>query len=64
VRIGGPVSLIAEARAFAFKKYDLLLDLEGDPPLGLVDSLIDELPAARFNPFVYNVVGGIVLSFD
>jgi hypothetical protein len=62
--LGGPVALVAEARLFVFKQYELRLDAEAsDAGLRFIGELADRLPAVRFDPILYSVSGGLVFSF-
>jgi hypothetical protein len=61
LRVGGPVALFAEARAFYFKEYELSVALEDAP--SVVATLFNDFDPVRFRPVIINATAGLVFSF-
>jgi hypothetical protein len=59
LRIGGRVALMAEARVFYFKEFELRFDAADDS----LDELLAGLDAVRFTPVFVNVQAGLVFRF-
>jgi hypothetical protein len=59
LRFGGRVALMAEARVFYFKEFELRFDADDDA----LDELLDGLDAVRFTPVFVNVQAGLVFRF-
>jgi hypothetical protein len=59
LRFGGRVALMAEARVFHFKEFELRFDAADDA----LDELLDGLDAVRFTPVFVNVQAGLVFRF-
>ncbi|HSK10134.1 MAG TPA: hypothetical protein VK911_11190 [Vicinamibacterales bacterium] len=61
VRVGGRVSLVAEARIFYFRDYQLQFGLEGGLPY--LDELVDSIESFRFEPVFVNAQAGLSVRF-
>jgi hypothetical protein len=62
VRIGGDrLALVAEARAFYFREFDLRLAAPDGPDL--LSGVANGIPAIRFEPVVVNAQVGVVFRF-
>ena len=62
VRIGaGRLALIAEARAFYFREYELRFAVDDAPEL--IAGLLDSLDPVRFEPVIVNAQIGLVVKF-
>ncbi len=59
---GGRVAVMGEVRAFFFREYELLFDVEGAPEI-LVDPLVDAIDVIRFRPIIVNAQVGLVFRF-
>jgi hypothetical protein len=63
IGFGGNVALMAEARAFAFKEYDLIFELATSPPVPFTDELIEAIGPIEFTPIYFQAGAGIVILF-
>lgn len=61
LRIGGRVALMAEARVFYFREYELRFGLEDG--LAILDDLLEAIPPIRFRPVFLNAQAGLVFRF-
>ena len=62
IRIGGgPVAVMAEARVFYFKEYELRFRVDDAPQL--VDQLLEGVDVVRFEPVFVNAQAGLVFKF-
>lgn len=61
VRVGGRVALVAEARIFYFRSYELQFDL--DDPVPFLDELLAGLDIIRFEPVILNAQAGLAFRF-
>jgi hypothetical protein len=61
VRVGGQVSLVAEARVFYFRSYELAFEL--DEPFPFVSELLASLEPVRFKPIIVNAQAGVSFRF-
>jgi hypothetical protein len=62
VRIGGDrVALMAEARAFYFREFELRLSGANGPDL--LNAVASGIPAIRFEPVIVNAQAGVVFRF-
>ena len=61
VRIGGRIALIAEARAFYFREYELRFGTTAGPEI--LDDLLDEADSIRFEPVFINAQVGVSFRF-
>lgn len=61
LRIGGRVALMAEARVFYFREYELRFALEDT--VVILDDLLDAIPPVRFRPVFVNAQVGLVFRF-
>jgi hypothetical protein len=59
LRLGGRVGIMAEARVFYFKDYELRFEGDDD----VLDELLDGLDPVRFTPVFVNVQAGLVFRF-
>lgn len=57
----GPFALVAEARVFYFREYELRFGVAGAPDL--VDELLENLEPVRFEPIIVNAQVGLVFKF-
>jgi hypothetical protein len=61
IRVGGRLSVIAEARLFYFKSYDLFFSMQDALPL--VNDLVNGIGTIRFNPIILNAQAGLSFRF-
>lgn len=61
IRAGGRLGIVAEARAFYFREYELRFGTQGAPDL--LDELLAGLAPVRFRPIFVNAQAGLVLRF-
>jgi hypothetical protein len=61
IRLGGRVALIAEARVFYFRTYELRPGLE--VPVAFLSELIDSIDPIRFEPIILNAQAGVTFRF-
>jgi hypothetical protein len=61
VRAGGRIGLVAEARAFYFREYELRFGTETGPDL--IDDLLANVAPVRFRPLFVNAQAGLVFRF-
>ena len=61
LRIGGRVALVAEARVFYFREYELRLGVAGAP--SFVDELLATIDPIRFEPVIVNAQAGLSFRF-
>jgi hypothetical protein len=61
VRAGGRVGLMAEARAFYFREYELRFGTENGPDV--IDDLLAGVAPVRFRPLFINAQAGLVFRF-
>ncbi len=61
VRIGGRIALVAEARAFYFREYELRFGTTDGP--ALLDELLNEADPIRFEPVFINAQVGLSFRF-
>ena len=61
IRVGGRVALVAEARIFYFRDYELRFAV--DDPLPFVNELAASVDRFRFEPVFVNAQAGIVVRF-
>jgi hypothetical protein len=61
LRIGGRVALVAEARVFYFKDYELSFGVENEPVI--LDDLLEAIPPVSFRPIFVNAQAGLVFRF-
>jgi hypothetical protein len=59
LRLGGRVGIMAEARVFYFKEYELRFEGDDD----VLDELLEGLDPVRFTPVFVNVQAGLVFRF-
>jgi len=61
LRVGGRLSLIAEARVFYFRSYELGFSVEDAQPF--VNELLESIDAIRFDPVIVNAQVGLSVRF-
>jgi hypothetical protein len=61
LRVGGRVGVMAEARAFYFREYDLRFGIDNGPEL--LNELLAGVDPVRFRPIFVNAQVGLVLKF-
>ncbi|MFB3852378.1 MAG: hypothetical protein ACE148_00995 [Vicinamibacterales bacterium] len=61
LRLGGPLSLIAEVRVFYFRSYDLGFSVDEASPF--VNELLENIDAIGFEPVIVNAQVGLSLRF-
>lgn len=62
IRLGGSrLALMAEARVFYFKEYELNFAVEDGP--GFVNDLLGGLDPVRFEPVIVNAQAGLIIRF-
>lgn len=61
LRLGGRVALMAEARVFYFREFELRFATDDGPEL--LDQLLTGLPAVSFTPVFVNAQVGVVFKF-
>jgi hypothetical protein len=62
LRIGGRhVAVMAEARVFYFREYDLQFGIESAPPF--IEDLLETLDPVQFEPIIVNAQAGLVIRF-
>ena len=61
LRLGGRVALMAEARVFYFREFELRFAADDGPEL--LDQLLDGVPAVNFTPVFVNAQVGVVFRF-
>lgn len=61
IRIGGRVAVMAEARVFYFREYELRFDVEDAP--ALANQLLEGIAPIRFEPIIVNAQAGLVFRF-
>lgn len=63
IRIGDRAALVAEARIFYFREYELQFGLENGAAAGLVNNLVKDAITVRFRPVFLNAQAGLVFRF-
>jgi hypothetical protein len=61
LRAGGRIGLVAEARGFYFREYELRFGTDDGP--ALIDDLLADVPPVRFRPVFVNAQVGLVIRF-
>jgi hypothetical protein len=61
VRIGDRVALMAEARVFYFREYELRFGVEDG--VAVLNNLLEAVPPVRFRPLFVNAQAGLVFRF-
>jgi hypothetical protein len=61
LRLGGRVALVAEARVFYFREYELRFGVDGAP--SFVNELLATIDPIRFEPVIVNAQAGLSVRF-